>query len=417
MAFQRNQKNDPSSERDGKRILLITPRFPFPVIGGDKLRVYNIVKYLSNFYSFTLASLYSTDEEERAIPEQGIFDEVYRIRQSKLASYWYTAGSLIRGRSLQSGYFYNPKFKRLINSKLSGHDLVFAHLIRVSDYVWGKGVPGICEMTDAISMNYERAGAAGGRSLRKYIYRFEHKRCLDSERRCLDGFDGCVVVSPTDRDYLTDRYPQYSSKMHVIPNGVRAEDFPYRREKVSADKIVFIGNMRTFQNADAACYFAREVFPGIKQRRPGAAFWVVGADPGKEVRSLASIPGVVVTGRVDDVRAHAHDAAASVCPVRIGAGIQNKVLESMAMGIPVVTTAVGAEGILGRNGQHFTVADSPNELRAGVMDILTDRSKAEAFSKNGRALVEERYSWEGMLRSYRDLIESVLNGAGECRPQ
>src|SRR4030067_3645707 len=117
MAFQRNQKNDPFSERDGKRILLITPRFPFPVIGGDKLSVYNIVKYLSNFYSFTLASLYSTDEEERAIPEQGIFDEVYRIRQSKLAAYCYTAGSLIRGRALQSGDFYYPKVTRLINTQ------------------------------------------------------------------------------------------------------------------------------------------------------------------------------------------------------------------------------------------------------------------------------------------------------------
>jgi sugar transferase (PEP-CTERM/EpsH1 system associated) len=415
MAFARAQIDDASKAE--KRIFLITPRFPFPVIGGDKLRVYNIVKYLSNYYRFTLASLYSTDEEESAKPEQGIFDEVYRIRQPKLASYCYTAGSLIRGQSLQNGYFYNPKLKRLIERKLTGHDLVFAHLIRVSDYVRGKGVPGICEMTDAISMNYERAGASKGRSLRKYIYRFEHKRCLDAERKCLDGFDGCVVVSPNDRDYLTDRYPQYSRKMHVIPNGVRVEDFPCAREKVTNGKIVFIGNMRTMQNADAASYFAREVFPGIKHKRPEAAFWIIGADPGKEVRSLSSQPGVFVTGRVDDVKAHAHDAAVSVCPVRIGAGIQNKVLESMAMGIPVVTTTVGAEGLLARNGQHLTIADSPEEFTAGVTDIFTDKSKAASLSKNGRSLVEERYSWEGMLSSYRDLIESVLNGAGECRPQ
>jgi sugar transferase (PEP-CTERM/EpsH1 system associated) len=400
-----------------KKIFLVTPRFPFPVIGGDKLRVYNIVKYLSNFYSFTLASLYSTDEEESAAPEQGIFNEVYRIKQPKLASYCYTAGNLIRGRSLQSGYFYNASLKKLVDRKLSGHDLVLAHLIRVSDYVSGKGVPSICEMTDAISMNYERAGAAGGRSFKKIIYRVEHKRCLEAERECLDGFDGCVVVSPNDRDYLTERYPQYSRKMHVIPNGVRVEDFPYRREKVSPEKIVFIGNMRTLQNADAAIYFAREVFQGIREKHPGASFWIIGADPGNEVRSLAAIQGVVVTGRVHDVRAHAYDAAVSVCPVRIGAGIQNKVLESMAMGIPVVTTTVGAEGLLGRNGQHFTVADSPQEFSAGVIEIFSDTAKAASISRNGRVLVEERYSWEGMLHSYRELIESVLNGAGECRPQ
>lgn len=412
MAFEQNGKEPGKRAR---RILLVTPRFPFPVIGGDKLRVYNIVKYLSNYYRFTLASLYSTDEEERAEPERGIFEEVHRFRQPKLASYCRTAGSLLRGGSLQCGYFYNPKLKRHIDRALCDHDLVLAHLIRVSGYLRGKGVPSICEMTDAISMNYERAGSAGGRSLKKFIYRFEHKRCLDAEKRCLAAFDGCVVVSPNDRDYLAMRYPEHSRKMYVIPNGVRVEDFPYSREKVSTEKIVFIGNMRTMQNADAACYFAREVFPVIRQRRPGASFWVIGADPGKEVRSLSSIPGVVVTGRVEDVRAEARDAAVSVCAVRVGAGIQNKVLESMAMGIPVVTTSIGAEGLLAQNGVHLTVADSPREFLSGVLEIMSDRAKAGSLSKNARALVEKRYSWEGMLRSYRDLVESVLNGAGECR--
>jgi sugar transferase (PEP-CTERM/EpsH1 system associated) len=410
MTFLQNVKK---TRKGNRKIFLVTPRFPFPVIGGDKLRVYNIVKYLSNYYRFTLASLYSTDEEEGAVPESGIFDEVYRFRQPKLASYCYTAGNLIKGGSLQCGYFYNPKLKKLIDRALSGHDLVLAHLIRVSGYLRGKSIPSICEMTDAISMNYERAGVSGRHSLKKFIYRFEYKRCLAAERSCLAAFDGCVVVSPKDRDYLNARYPQYSRKMHVIPNGVRVEDFPYSREKVSPEKIVFIGNMRTMQNADAASYFAREVFPVIRQRRQGATFWVIGADPAKEVRSLSSIPGVVVTGKVEDVRAVSHDAAVSVCAVRVGAGIQNKILESMAMGIPVVTTSVGAEGLLAREGVHFTVADSPKELVSGVMEILTDRQKAACLSKNGRSLVEELYTWEGMLRSYRDLIESVLNGAGE----
>ena len=413
MLLSKNPKN--SRENGAKRIFLITPRFPFPVIGGDKLRVYNIVKYLSNYYRFTLASLYSTEEEGRATAECGIFDEVYRVRQPKSVSYCYTVGSLLSGKSLQSGYFYNRRLKKLVDSKLSGHDLLLAHLIRVSDYAMGKGVPAICEMTDAISMNYERALRTKGRTLRRFIYGFEHKRCLDSERMCLEGFDGCVVVSPNDRQYLTDRYPQYSGKMHVIPNGVQVEDFECARYKVTKDKIVFIGNMRTLQNSDAAAYFAKEVFPGIREKRKDASFWIIGADPGREVLSLSSIPGVVVTGRVDDIRAFAHDAEASVCPVRIGAGIQNKVLESMAMGIPVVTTTIGAQGLVARDGVHFKVADSPAEFINGVTDIFNDRSMAEMLSKNGKALVQESYSWGGMLRSYRDLIESVLGRAEECR--
>lgn len=398
----------------GHRILLVTPRYPFPVIGGDKLRVYNIVKYLSRFYGFSLASLYSTREEEESAPEQGIFDEVYRVRQPKALSYCYTAGNLVRGRSLQSGYFFNPRLRKIIDEKADGYDLVLAHLFRVSDYLSGKKVPVICELTDAISMNYARAGA-GTFSAKRLIYSFERKRCLEAERKCLEGFNNCVVVSGKDRDYLTSIYPQYSSKLRVIPNGVRVEQFPYMREKVARGKIIFIGNMRTMQNEDAACFFAREVFGQIREERPDATFWIIGAEPGKAVRSLSSIPGVIVTGRVDDVSSYASDAAASVCPIRIGAGIQNKVLESMAMGVPVVTTTVGAEGLLAEPGRHLLVADGPGEIKARVLDILNDSTRAEALSREARALIEERYSWEGMLSSYRELVEDVLDRRADER--
>lgn len=412
MAFQQNQLSN-ITER-GKKILLITPRFPFPVIGGDKLRIYNIMKYLSRFYRLSLASLYSTEEEEKAMPEDGIFEEVWRVRQPKVLSYCHTAGSLLRGRSLQSGYFYNSHLKRLIKQKIDGYDLVLAHLVRVSDYVKGTNVPSICELTDAISMNYARAGS-GKLTMKRLLYSFERKRCLDAERTCLEDFDGCVVVSPKDRDYLRLHCPEHTDKMHVIPNGVRVEDFPFRREIVRAGKIVFIGNMRTLQNADAAVYFAKEVFPGIRKKLQDATFWIIGADPDKTIRALSANPGVFVTGRVDDVREYAFDAAASVCPVRVGAGIQNKVLESMAMGIPVVTSSVGAEGLDAIDGTHFRVADGADGMGKAVLDILESRSAADCLSNNARRLVEERYSWEGMLRSYKSLIDTVLDGAGECR--
>lgn len=412
MAHQLNLRK--KSVRSAKRVLFVTPRFPFPVIGGDKLRVYHIARYLSKFYRLGLASLYSTTEEETAAPEDGIFEEVYRVRQPRYLSYWHTAASLVSGRSLQNGYFHNPGLKRLIDEKLDEYDLVLAHLVRASDYVRGKGVPCICELTDAISMNYARAGA-GRLSVRRLLYGLERERCLEAEKTCLEEFDGCVVVSKTDRDYLAEQYPQHSDKLSVIPNGVRVEDFSLSRESVISGKIVFIGNMRTLQNADAASYFAREVFPAIRQTRPEAEFWVIGAEPGRSVRSLASIPGVEVTGRVDDVRRYSFDAAVSVCPMRIGAGIQNKVLESMAMGIPVVTTSIGAEGLYAKDREHFLVADTPAEMKTAVLSIMNDRTQAEQLSRKGRALVESGYSWDGMLSAYRELIEGVLDRAGDVR--
>jgi len=388
-----------------KKILLITPRYPFPVIGGDKLRIYNIAKHLSSFYSLTLLSLYSTQEEEETSPEEGLFERVYKVRQPAYVSYCNAVKNFLGGKSLQTGYFFNRRLYRLVHELAPGHDLIIAHLMRTSEYVRGLNhIPKLCEMTDAISLNYEGISKKGEKSLKEVVFGIEQKRCLKSELDCLRAFDGCVVVSGRDRQYLLKHGP-FPEKVHIIPNGVDYERFDYPRRHVRKGKIVFLGNMRTVQNADAASWFAKAVFPAIKRAVSDSSFWVVGAEPTAAVRALGRIPGVIVTGRVADVAECAGDATVSVCPMRIGAGVQNKILESMAMGVPVVASNLAVKGLQVRN---VLTADSPEEFKTKILHIHDDGAAAGRLAACARRFVEENFSWQSVLSPYRDLIEGVF---------
>ncbi|GBD97955.1 MAG TPA: glycosyltransferase [Nitrospirae bacterium] len=392
-----------------KKILLLTPRFPFPVIGGDKLRIYNIAKYLSAYYRITLVSLYSTDEEERSVAEDGLFERVYKIKQPGYLSGLNAMKNLIAGDSLQSGYFYNRKMLSLVKKLAPEHDMLFSHLIRTASYVKDiRDMPKVCEMTDAISQNYKHAKTAGNRSLKKYIYSFEQKRCLEYEIECLRHFERSVLVSDHDRDYLRKYAPTFSDRIRVIPNGVDYERLSAQPAEFQRGKIVFIGNMRTVQNADAAYYFARDIFRKIKAEYPDSTFWIIGADPTPAVKSLSKIAGVNVVGKVNDILSYAHDAMVSVCPIRIGAGVQNKILESMAMGVPVVTSSLGLLGLQAMDMQDILVADTPDEFCSKIYKIYNDASLSERIKKNARSCITKNYSWDKIMASYKNLIDEIM---------
>lgn len=399
-----------------KRILFVTPRYPFPVIGGDKLRIYNVARHLARDYRLTLASLYSTPEEEATAPEAGVFERVYRLRQPALVSGCNAVKNFVLNRPMQDGYFFNGKLASVIRGIAGSHNLVIAHRIRSSGYVRGiEGVPLVCEMTDAISLNYERMRDVGERSLKKLVYSVKRIRCLRSERACLELFDRSVLVSSRDAGYLGGRFPALRDKMSVIPNGVDFERFSPAGYRPRRGKIVFIGNMRTAQNADAARHFAREIFPRVRERFRGATFWIIGADPGPSVRALSGLPGVYVTGRVSSVKKAASDAAVSVCPVRVGAGVQNKVLESMAMGVPVVTTLTGREGLSAEDGKDLLIARSPEDFAGKVVRVLEDHGLGSFLAENGMAHVARNHSWPDLLGAYRDLVGSLMEGPHQAR--
>jgi glycosyltransferase involved in cell wall biosynthesis len=389
-----------------KRLLVLTPRFPYPVVGGDRLRIYQVCKALSGRFSLTLLSLCESDTEmSMPLPVDGVFDRVERVLLTRSRSYLNTLLSVASSTPLQVAYYRSAAFARAVERLLPNHDGVLSHLIRCAEYVKDVSKPRILEMTDAISLNYERVRQhknAGG--LKAQVYRLEAKRLMAYERKIVDEFDLSVLVSETDKVHLvgTDH-----EKVMVCSNGVALDHLPFKDRRESNPVIVYIGNMTSVQNMDACLYFAKDVMPLISQRVK-AIFRVVGRIKDGDAAKLRAFANVEVTGPVDDMAAAVEDARLGVCPVRLAAGVQNKVLEYMALGLPVVTSSIGLEGFAAQPEQDLLVADTPEGYADAIARLWHDDALHKRLARNGHAYVNAHHQWEGRLAPMVERVAALL---------
>ncbi len=379
------------------KFLFLTSRFPFPPIGGDKLRFFNILRYLSKNHKISI--LCFTDRKipsETILAYRNYFTEIDVVFLPKISSYINCILGLLKGQPLQVSYYQSKKMEKLVREKLScdKFDMVFVHLIRMAEYVKDCKIYKILDMTDAQSLNYTRAMSytTGKWSI---IHRFEKELVLNYEKHIWRYFDKTYVVSPVDQHYLKSL--DNNMNIEVLPNGVDVQKYTFRLNDHQNKQICFIGNMRTFPNTDAVVWFCREIFPIIKKEIPEVKFYIVGTEPSRRVRQLSKIKDVYITGEVSNVNEYAWNSAVSVAPIRVGAGIQNKILESMALGTPVVTTSIGLEGIEAMADKHLLVADGPEEFARKVMQLIRDNKLRSQISTEARNLIEEKYTWEKVL--------------------
>lgn len=392
---------------DKKKLLVLTPRFPYPVIGGDKLRIYHLCRVLSRHYSLTLLSMCDTDEDmHAALPDDGVFDRVERVFLSRRQSYVNTLLALPTRTPLQVAYYRSRAFEKAVARLLPSHDGVFVHLVRCAEYVRKSGKPRILEMTDAISLNYSRVKQLkNARGLKSRVFGIEAKRLLDYERAIVDDFDLSVLVSRTDRDYL---FPGASAaKVMVCSNGVDLSNLPYTARSTASRILIFIGDMRTVQNQDMCHFFAEAVLP-LLRKRADYRFRIVGSIAPALAEQFRAYDGVDVTGRVESVAQAASDGAIGVCPMRIGAGVQNKILEYMALGLPVVTTSLGHEGLGAESGQDLLIADTPVEFVDRIERLVANEAAAVEMAARARAFVEREHGWERMISPLVDKMGALL---------
>lgn len=395
-----------------KNILVLTPRFPWPLVGGDKIRIYHIAKGLKEAgHDLALFSLVENGAEAQMaeLPEiTSVFSSVRTTVLPKWRSYLNTLKGIVAGRSLQASYYHSPKFARMVAKDLSqnSYDTVLVHLARMATYVMDyKGAKKVLEMTDAVSLIYKQSRSKGARGFLGKVYAVEENRALDLEKKCVKNFDVNVVVSKRDRDYLLEQTGVWAKdKVVIVRHGVQDKFFIEPVRKYQSNLIVFVGNLRTHQNNDAVIYFAKEIYPLVQRKVPDAIFRVIGSNPSSAVRRLNKIKGIEVTGAVSDVIDHIKNACVSVAPIRIGAGVQGKILESMAAGVPVVTTSLSAKGIeQGRAGEHFLVGDTPQEFSSAIVKIMKNKDKRATLSRLGKELAEQ-YRYSDIRREYAELF-------------
>src|ERR1051326_878205 len=329
------------------RILLVCHRTPYPPSVGSKIRSFNMVRHLSQKHSVVVASLARTAQEREEGAALGKYCEELLIEVLPDSIRWMNAcRALPTSMPSSVAYFWSSRLAARVTEQIARKpfDAILVHCAFVAQYVMHyKGSNRVLDYADMDSEKWAEYAdwkpfplSAG--------YAIEARKLRAYERNIAGHFHRCTVTTAAEREEF-ERLGT-TTPCSIVANGVDTTYFSRNgnlRSKGSA--IIFLGRMHYFPNIDGVCYFAEEVFPRIRHKLPHAEFRIVGSHPSRQVRNLARIPGITVTGHVEDVRVYANDAAVSVAPLRIAGGTQKKILESMAMGIPVVSTPEAAQGV------------------------------------------------------------------------
>jgi polysaccharide biosynthesis protein PslH len=396
------------------RILFLTPRFPYPPVKGDTLRAYHQIRLLSREHRITLLSLSEAEvgPEARAHMER-ICERVEVVPLPR----WRVGLNLALGtfsrEPLQVRYFASPRYKVALRELLAGEtfDLVHVALIRMLPYVWGlREVPVVVDLIDSLALNLS-ARAEGAAMPWRPLYRLEWGRVRRYERAAAARFPALFVSSETDRAAIGGR-----GRVRVVPNGVDTERFAFRPQEGRDPKtLVFTGNMGYAPNEEAVLLFAREVWPLLRRDYPQLRFHIVGTNPSAPVRALgAAGEGIEVLGEVPDVAEHLGRATIAVCPMRSGSGIQNKVLEAMSTGTPVVATPIANRGVGAEDGRELLVAEEADQFAEAITRLLGDEGLRAGLANGGRALVERRFRWEEHARALAETYSAVLERGGRA---
>jgi glycosyltransferase involved in cell wall biosynthesis len=317
--------------------------------------------------------------------------------------------SLLRGWPLQLGLYHSTRLRKCLHDYLEAgqFDLLHLQLARLHSVAPAESrVPVVMDMVDALSLNMHRR-AQQERWPARWLFRFEASRLATLEAEALRRFRRLVVVSEADRKALGD-----APSIDVIPNGVDSERFRFQSlEGRKPEAVVFSGNMSYFPNVDAATWFIEAVLPSLLQRRPGIEFVVAGANPHPSLRRLAeSHPSVVLTGFVPKMEDVLASATLAVAPMRSGTGIQNKVIEAMASGLPVVASPFALGGLSAQDGSEICVARDEQAFVDQILGLLDDAPRREAISVAARKYVERVHSWGGSVARLEDSYRSAREG-------
>lgn len=387
------------------RILFLTPRLPYPPVKGDKSIPFHRIKYLSRRHEIILLSFIENKDELRYLPHLDRYcSRVEIVLLPSYRSYLNLLRGILSDIPFQVSYYSSPIMRERLEVILTQEelDLVHAVLLRSAHYLMGTySLPKVVDLIDALSLNMERRHQAE-RGVKRMFFEEECRRVRKFEREVCRDFDKAVVVSHVDRKAIGEE------NVEVVPLGVDSEVFKPPSKKPEPNVVIFTGNLGYFPNIEAVSYFAEHILPLVVQRIPEVEFLVVGANPPHQITRLDKHPNILVTGTVDSVADHLRKASVAVCPMKSGSGMQFKILEAMACGVPVVATGLGLEGMEVTAGEHALVGDTPEAFADHVIALLRDEERSTTLARKARRLVEQRYSWRFSGSRLENVYEKAL---------
>jgi polysaccharide biosynthesis protein PslH len=395
------------------KILNVIPYSPVPAVFGGALRIYHLLKWMTQHHDVHVLSYGTHADRERIVAEfQLSASQITMVPEPRwISERWKRLGqayALLRNTSFTEIASRNTGMQAALDRCL---DRVPFDVVQIAYPVMGffEFKTSATRVLDAANVEYDihRRSAEAARSrLRQLWSAYEYRKLYPQEVEICRQQDMILVTSERDKELLDRDVP--GVRKAVIPNGVDTTFFSPQGTPPGEDVLIFTGAINYFPNADAVEYFITDVLPLIRQARPGVTFFVVGNAPPESIRRLAS-SSVIVTGYVDDVRPFIRRSAVYVVPMRIGGGTRLKVLEAMAMHRPIVTTSIGCEGIDAVHGESVLIADDARAFADATVRLLTDKALCQALVRRGEELVRSRYDWSVVGEQLSDAYAVVRN--------
>lgn len=387
------------------KLLVLLSRVPYPLEKGDKLRAYHLIARLARKHEVILCCLSDGATDPASIEHLAQFCshiEVVRIPRWRILLKLSTA--IFSRLPFQVAYFHHSSAQRSIDRVIREHapDHVLCQLVRTTEYVRSHPtLPKTLDYMDTLSKGMERRTRNAPIHLRP-LFQTETRRLIRYENLMFDLFDHTVIISSQDREYI---YHPLRDRVHVIPNGVDTDHFSPQQQAQHYD-LVFTGNMNYPPNIDSVVFLVQKVLPIVRMARPQTNLLISGVDPSPEVKELARRdPLVEVSGWVKDIRNSYAAARIFIAPMQIGTGLQNKLLEAMAMRMPCITSALANNAVQAVPGESILIGESAQDYADHILHLLDHADERDRLAEAGYRFVRDRFNWDRSAEALERLVE------------
>ena len=395
------------------KILFLSPTVPFPLTDGGRIRVFNLLKQIAKKSDITLLALETQPTDAEGIAElQQLGVQVHlvpnaptlpRVSLRTLINAFHTRQPITVARYDLPAY--RQKFRELVATE--NYDLIHYEMFHTAQFHTETDLPGVLSQQNVDSAIWRRLCDETANPFYKFAYWTQQLAFQRYERVLSPKFDAVTCTSDIDAAVFQRHCAE--DTIEIIPNGVDVTHYQPDFTSEAPAHLIYIGSMDWYPNEDAVAFFADEVLPQIQEKVPDVQFSIVGGNPSARVQRLAEREGVVVTGRVPEIKPYFAEATVFVVPLRIGSGTRLKILEALAMGKAIVSTTVGAEGLDLKDGEEILIADEPAAFADAVIRLLTAPSRRRRIGENGRARVEQDYDWRSIGEKLHQRYAKILD--------
>ena len=394
------------------KILFLSPTVPFPLTDGGRIRVFNLLKQIAVKNEVTLLALETQTTDADGVAElRQLGIQVHLVPNAPTlprVSFGTLVKAFLKRQPITVARYdipaYRQKFRELIATQT--FDLVHYEMFHIAQFHTETHLPGVLSQQNVDSAIWRRLCSETANPLYKFAYWTQQLAFQRYERVLSPKFDAVTCTSDIDAAVFQQHCTE--NAIEIIPNGV---DITHYRPDFTTEApahLIYIGSMDWYPNEDAVAFFADEVLPWIQEKVPDVAFSIVGGNPSARVQKLAERDGIIVTGRVPEIKPYFAKATVFVVPLRIGSGTRLKILEALAMGKAIVSTTVGAEGLDLKDSMEIFIADEPTAFADAVTRLLTDAQLRRRIGENGRSRVEQDYDWRSIGEKLHALYTKIL---------